>query len=95
MAPNLSKILYHWGLEEEVRSIAVRSESLTLAICTTSSSFVFEMALDMCEDETGEILGHHHWDEELLKEARGEFVFAHVRIPYELKHYISTSSLLC
>jgi salicylate hydroxylase len=29
--------------------------------------------------ETGELLGEHVWDEELLRESRGEFVFAHVR----------------
>ena len=29
--------------------------------------------------ETEELLGEHVWDEELLRESRGEFVFAHVR----------------
>jgi salicylate hydroxylase len=28
--------------------------------------------------ETGVRLGTHHWDEEVLREARGEFLFAHV-----------------
>lgn len=33
MAPNLSKILFHWGLEEEVRSIAVKSQAINLILC--------------------------------------------------------------
>lgn len=28
---------------------------------------------------TGECLGAHVWDEEMLRETRGEFMFAHVR----------------
>ncbi|KAG5640233.1 hypothetical protein DXG03_009736, partial [Asterophora parasitica] len=58
MPPNLSKILYHWGLAEEVRSIAIKSTSISLLLY-----------------ETGELLGKHHWDEEVMKETRGEFVF--------------------
>jgi len=59
LAPNMSKILYNWGLEDEVRSIAIKSESLSILLY-----------------ESGEILGHHHWDEEVLKETQGEFLFA-------------------
>ncbi|KAF5379818.1 hypothetical protein D9615_005791 [Tricholomella constricta] len=58
MPPNLSKILYHWGLEDEVRAIAIKSESISLLLY-----------------ETGELLGKHHWDDEVMKETRGEFVF--------------------
>jgi hypothetical protein len=32
----------------------------------------------MTTDESGELLGTHVWDEELIKETRGEFMFAHV-----------------
>ncbi|KAF9459027.1 hypothetical protein BDZ94DRAFT_1062733 [Collybia nuda] len=32
MAPNLTKILYHWGLEEEVQAIAIKSESIALLL---------------------------------------------------------------
>ena len=28
--------------------------------------------------ETGELLGTHEWSEEMLKEARGDFLFVHV-----------------
>lgn len=58
VAPNLSKILYHWGLEEDVRKIAVKSGGIELGISST-----------------GESLGVHHWDDEMLREARGEFLF--------------------
>ncbi|KAF8071521.1 hypothetical protein FPV67DRAFT_878314 [Lyophyllum atratum] len=60
MPPNLSKILYHWGLEDEVRAIAIKSESISLLLY-----------------ESGELLGRHHWDEEVMKETKGEFVFTH------------------
>jgi hypothetical protein len=45
--------------------------------------------------ETGELLGEHVWDEELLRESRGEFVFAHVRFSdpgptyYSLTHALA------
>jgi salicylate hydroxylase len=32
-------------------------------------------------DETGETLGQHTWDEEVLRETRGEFIFCHVGPP--------------
>ncbi|KAG6849360.1 hypothetical protein H0H93_009103 [Arthromyces matolae] len=31
----------------------------------------------LCIDESGECLGPHIWNEEMLREARGEFIFAH------------------
>ncbi|RDB26397.1 6-hydroxynicotinate 3-monooxygenase [Hypsizygus marmoreus] len=60
MPPNLSKILYHWGLQDEVRAIAIKSESISLLLY-----------------ESGELLGKHHWDDEVMKETKGEFVFTH------------------
>ncbi|TFK61683.1 FAD/NAD(P)-binding domain-containing protein [Pluteus cervinus] len=60
--PNMSKILYHWGLEEEVRKISFKSRAIHLLLC-----------------ESGEHLGKHHWDEEMLKEARGDFVAVYQR----------------
>ena len=79
LAPNMSKILYHWGLEDEVRSMAIKSESLSLLLCM-SSPLPIDQFLRYSQDESGEILGHHHWDEEVLKETQGEFLFAHVSI---------------
>lgn len=29
-------------------------------------------------DDTGEYLGRHSWDKEMLEETRGEFIFSHV-----------------
>ncbi|KAL0945526.1 hypothetical protein HGRIS_001008 [Hohenbuehelia grisea] len=60
MPPNLSKILYHWGLKDELHKIAIKS-----------------MAIDLILFETGELLGKHIWDDELFREARGDFIFAH------------------
>ncbi|KAJ8517068.1 hypothetical protein ONZ45_g5690 [Pleurotus djamor] len=60
MAPNLSKILYHWGLKDDIKSIGTKS-----------------MAIDLLLFETGELLGKHIWDDEMLRETRGEFVFMH------------------
>lgn len=31
--------------------------------------------------DSGEYLGSHVWDEEVIRETRGEFLFSHVRIP--------------
>ncbi|KAK0218348.1 hypothetical protein EDD85DRAFT_961622 [Armillaria nabsnona] len=59
MPPNLSKILYHWGLQDELRKIGVVSG-----------------AINICLQSTGELLGKHIWDEEVLRETRGEFIFA-------------------
>ncbi|KAG6915296.1 hypothetical protein DXG01_012274 [Tephrocybe rancida] len=58
MPPNLSKILYHWGLEHEVHAIAIKAESINLLLY-----------------ESGELLGTHRWEEEVLRDTRGEFVF--------------------
>jgi salicylate hydroxylase len=83
MAPNMSKILYNWGLEDEVRSIAVKSESISILLCMLRHLSV-RAFLRLFKDDSGEILGHHHWDEEVLKETQGEFVFAHVSIPHQI-----------
>ncbi|KAJ7764666.1 hypothetical protein B0H14DRAFT_2971068 [Mycena olivaceomarginata] len=61
MPPNLTKILFHWGLKERVRAISVKSE-----------------AVDIMIDRTGELLGTQVWDEEILRETRGEDLFGHL-----------------
>ena len=33
LAPNLSKIMYHWGLRQEMQSIAVNSQAINLVLC--------------------------------------------------------------
>ncbi|KAG6861635.1 hypothetical protein C0995_014074 [Termitomyces sp. Mi166 len=72
IAPNLSKILYHWGLESEVRSIAVKAEQINLLL-----SMVYFLCLTArrAKDETGELLGTHRWGDEVLRDTQGEFVF--------------------
>ena len=33
MPPNLSKILFHWGLEKELRKISLKSQGIALNLC--------------------------------------------------------------
>lgn len=75
MPPNLSKILFHWGLEKELRKISLKSQGIALNLF-----------------ETGELLGEHIWDEELLRESRGEFVFAHHA---DLRQLLYDTALSC
>ncbi|KAH6880181.1 hypothetical protein BKA70DRAFT_1473484 [Coprinopsis sp. MPI-PUGE-AT-0042] len=59
-APNASKILFHWGLEKELRGIGMLSKGMNFHIL-----------------DSGEYLGSHTWDEEVIRETRGEFLFSH------------------
>lgn len=74
MAPNFSKILYHWGLEQEVKNIAETSRALQLYIY-----------------ETGELLGKHIWDVEVLKETKGEFLTVHYSALLQLLYDVAVS----
>lgn len=60
MPPNMSKVFYHWGLETQVRKLAIKSSSVSFR-----------------RMESGESLGQHVWDEEVLRETGGDFIFAH------------------
>ncbi|PCH37724.1 FAD/NAD(P)-binding domain-containing protein [Wolfiporia cocos MD-104 SS10] len=55
--PNMSKVLFHWGLKPVLRRVAL-----------TSTPILFS------KFHTGEILGIQKWDDELLRETRGEFM---------------------
>ncbi|KAI0689215.1 hypothetical protein C8T65DRAFT_110422 [Cerioporus squamosus] len=55
--PNLSKILFHWGLKDVI---------LSRASITTK--------LVIMKYESGEHLGEHRWDAEMLKETQGLFL---------------------
>jgi salicylate hydroxylase len=48
--------------------------------------------------KTGELLGTQHWDEELLRETRGEYLFAHVKKPYsrirQINYFLQLSDLV-
>lgn len=37
MPPNLTKIFFHWGLGPQLRKIALKSEALTLSLCSYAS----------------------------------------------------------
>ncbi|KAG0705834.1 hypothetical protein DFH29DRAFT_872791 [Suillus ampliporus] len=60
LPPNVSKILFHWGLENALRRVSI-----------TSAAVEFDIY------ETGEFIGTHRWEEEVLRETRGEYLFLH------------------
>ncbi|KAJ7595100.1 hypothetical protein C8J56DRAFT_1161571 [Mycena floridula] len=74
MPPNLSKILYSWGLEDYLRTVAIPSAAVELHI-----------------QETGEFIGKHEWTEEVLRETRGEFIFAKMGKLRQLLHEVAVS----
>ncbi|KAJ8588135.1 FAD/NAD(P)-binding domain-containing protein [Rhizopogon salebrosus TDB-379] len=60
LPPNVSKILFHWGLERALRRVSITSAAVEIAIY-----------------DTGEFVGTHRWEEEVLRETRGEYLFLH------------------
>lgn len=60
LPPNVSKILFHWGLEHALRQVSITSTAMEVEIY-----------------ETGEFIGTHQWEEEVLRETGGEFLFLH------------------
>ncbi|KAG1737068.1 uncharacterized protein EDB91DRAFT_1140876 [Suillus paluster] len=60
LPPNVSKILFHWGLERALRRVSITSAVVEVDIY-----------------ETGEFIGTHRWEEEVLRETRGEYLFLH------------------
>lgn len=40
MPPNLSKILFHWGLKDELRKIAIKSMAIDLCLCASPQSLI-------------------------------------------------------
>ncbi|KIJ62941.1 hypothetical protein HYDPIDRAFT_41632 [Hydnomerulius pinastri MD-312] len=61
LPPNVSKILFHWGLEDGLRAVSVSSE-----------------AIEIDKYDTGELLGTHLWEDEIIKETGGEYLFCHL-----------------
>ncbi|KAJ7471053.1 hypothetical protein FB451DRAFT_326145 [Mycena latifolia] len=74
MPPNLTKILFHWGLKDRLKAISVKSEAIHIVL-----------------GDTGELLGTQVWDEELLRETRGEYLFAHLSDLIQLLYDEATS----
>ncbi|KIK93780.1 hypothetical protein PAXRUDRAFT_828622 [Paxillus rubicundulus Ve08.2h10] len=75
LPPNVSKILFHWGLEEALRGISVSSE-----------------AIEIDKYETGELLGTHIWEEVIIKETGGEYLFCHHSDLWQLLLDVATSA---
>lgn len=60
LPPNVSKVLFHWGLEHELRKLSITSSAMEVEIY-----------------ETGEFIGTHRWEEEVLRVTGGDFLFLH------------------
>ncbi|KAG1852791.1 hypothetical protein DFJ58DRAFT_790611 [Suillus subalutaceus] len=60
LPPNVSKVLFHWGLERALRQVSVTSSAMEVEIY-----------------ETGEYIGTHLWEAEVLRETGGDFLFLH------------------
>lgn len=58
LPPNVSKVLFHWGLEHELRKLSITSSAMEVEIY-----------------ETGEFIGTHRWEEEVLRVTGGDFLF--------------------
>ncbi|EIW83799.1 FAD/NAD(P)-binding domain-containing protein [Coniophora puteana RWD-64-598 SS2] len=56
--PNGTKILSHWGLEEEIKKVSVTSTHIHVHAY-----------------QSGHFFGSHQWDQEMLDEAGGEYLF--------------------
>ncbi|KAL6299402.1 hypothetical protein BKA93DRAFT_829882 [Sparassis latifolia] len=78
VSPNMSKILFGWGLEDDCRSMAIVSRYVTMDECASPRSLpLLLLALTTIQDLTGNTWGSHQWDEEILKETRGVFLLMH------------------
>ncbi|KZT69787.1 FAD/NAD(P)-binding domain-containing protein [Daedalea quercina L-15889] len=55
--PNMSKVLFHWGLKDMMKEVGLTSHPLLFS-----------------QYHTGQLLGVQLWDDELLRETRGEFM---------------------
>lgn len=60
LPPNVSKVLFHWGLERALRKVSITPSAMEVEIY-----------------ETGEFIGTHWWEEEVLRETGGDFLFLH------------------
>ncbi|KAG6836368.1 hypothetical protein H0H93_008729 [Arthromyces matolae] len=66
--------------EDDLETLNERRSKLSLSASSSVSIFnnsttLFTLLMAFTIDETGELLGTHHWDKEVLSETRGEFVF--------------------
>ncbi|TFY52967.1 hypothetical protein EVJ58_g9715 [Rhodofomes roseus] len=57
LAPNGTKVLFHWGLKDSLKAAGLTSHPLLFS-----------------QYHTGQLLGIQLWDDELLRETRGEFL---------------------
>jgi hypothetical protein len=80
MPANMSKLFYHWGLEDIISKMGKKSTSVDLQRCTYLHSSHSEFTADLLYQtvESGEWMGTHIWEEEMIQETGGDFIFAHV-----------------
>jgi len=75
------KIFYHWGLESEMRKMTIKLDAIGMHLCTADLSYLPNVLIPSPLGHSGELLGLHEWDEEMLKEARGDYCGLWVRVP--------------
>ena len=75
----MSKVLFHWGLKDLMKEVGLTSHPLLFSQCTLP---VDRLLLDTESllVHTGQLLGVQLWDDELLRETRGEFMLMTVRV---------------
>lgn len=65
MPPNLSKVLYHWGMEKDVLKIGLKSAGIELILCEyrVSNGFVpilITSSIHLCQTKPGRRLDNIH-----------------------------------
>lgn len=74
----MTKILFHWGWEEEIRAISLTSDSIVLFLCEWLCVELSGSPTHLLVDHDGEVIGTHQWEEEVLKETGGEYLYVKV-----------------
>jgi hypothetical protein len=104
MTPNLVKTLHHWGLDEQLRSFSLRSEDQIMLLCehhdiccdahgrARAQSAGLLLNYTRYTDESGEMLGKHHWSEESLHLMGGDFEFTHAS--YQTREVFGLNNVL-
>ena len=75
LPPNVTKILYNWGYKQRLKEIAVTSTAIDIRLSQHLICRRVVPNIIVSVVGTGETLGRHVWEEELIRDARGNFMF--------------------
>lgn len=80
----MTKVFNYWAMRDKVDKIGIVTDRIILAKRTCCSllrlSCPVTASLSYFTVETAFLLGVHCWEDEMLKEAGGEFIALHVRV---------------